>query len=172
MLVSIIKTPPTKIKMARPPASASSKLVFSISLKGFSVKLTASLPYFFEMLDFNFLFEFSRANCVAICAFLVPANLVCTLLTMILTALHRPAAQVYWSAALASVPALVMVWHVFTWFIVGVVMVPTFILLALAAVCLAINFWAVVHPQSMARLLRGLFMWVRGRLPFGAAVEG
>lgn len=91
---------------------------------------------------------------------------------MILTALHRPRVQVYWSAALACVPALIMVLHVFTWFIVGVVMMPTFILLALAAVCLAINFWAVIHPQSMARLLRGLFFWVRGRLPFGAAAEG
>ncbi|WP_261225394.1 hypothetical protein [Ancylothrix sp. D3o] len=146
--------------------------MFSISLKGFSAKLTASLPYFFEMFDFNFLFEFSRAHCIAICAFLVPANLVCTLLTMILTALHRPAVQVRFSAAFASVPALVMVLHVFTWFMVGVVMLPTFILLTLATVCLAMNFWAVVHPQSMARLLRWLFMWVRGRLPFGVATEG
>jgi len=90
---------------------------------------------------------------------------------MILTGLHRPPIQVRFSAAFACLPAWVMVLHVFTWFMVGVVMLPTFILLTLAAVCLAINFWAVVHPRSMARLLRWLFFWVRGRLPFGVATE-
>ncbi|MEE3718960.1 hypothetical protein V2H45_19630 [Tumidithrix elongata RA019] len=39
--------------------------------------------------------------------------------------------------------ALAMIFHVFTWFIVGVVMTPTFILLGLGGGCLAINFIAI-----------------------------
>lgn len=50
------------------------------------------------MFDFNTLTEFSRHYCIGICAFLVPANLVATLLTAIFTVLRRPAAQV-WQAA-------------------------------------------------------------------------
>lgn len=110
------------------------------------------------MFDFNALFEFSRVNCIAICAFLVPANLLFTLQTMILTGLRRPQRQVLAAAGLACIPALVMIFHVFTWWMVGVVMAPTFILLALASTCLSINFWAVAHPQSMSRLLRALFL--------------
>ena len=110
------------------------------------------------MFDFNALFEFSRVNCIAICAFLVPANLLFTLQTMILTGLRRPQRQVLAAAGLACIPALVMIFHVFTWWMVGVVMAPTFILLALASTCLSINCWAVAHPQSMSRLLRALFL--------------
>lgn len=106
------------------------------------------------MFDFNTLFEFSRANCLAICAFLVPANLLFTLQTMILTGLRRPQRQVLAAVGLACIPAVVMIFHVFTWWMVGVVMAPTFILLALASTCLSINFWAVAHPQSMSHLLR------------------
>lgn len=105
------------------------------------------------MFDFNALFEFSRANCLAICAFLVPANLLFTLQTMILTGLRRSQRQVLAAVSLACIPALVMIFHVFTWWMVGVVMAPTFILLALASTCLSINFWAVAHSQSMSRLL-------------------
>lgn len=115
------------------------------------------------MLDLSTLFEFSRTHCLAICGFLVPANLLATLTTMILTALNRPRFQVWISAAISCIPALVMVLHVFTWFAIGVVMAPTYILLCLAATCLIINFWALAHPQSMARLLRSLFFWLVGR---------
>jgi hypothetical protein len=114
------------------------------------------------MFDFNALFEFSRANCVTICAFLVPANLLLTLRTIVFTGLSRPQVQVRQAAVLACIPALVMVLHVWTWFMIGVVMAPTFILLWLASTCLGINFWAITHPQSMARLLSALFMM----LPF------
>ncbi len=114
------------------------------------------------MFDFNTLFEFSRANCVAICAFLVPANLLLTLRTIVFTGLSRPQVQVRQAAVLACIPALVMVLHVWTWFMIGVVMAPTFILLWLASTCLGINFWAITHPQSMVRLLRALFVM----LPF------
>ena len=109
------------------------------------------------MFDFHPLVEFSCTNCIAICAVLVPANLLLTLQTMILTALRRPQLQVRQAVFLAYIPAVVMVLHVLIWWMIGVVMAPTFILLWLASTCLSINSWAIIHPQSMARLLRTLF---------------
>ncbi len=99
------------------------------------------------MLDFNTLAEFSRANCVGICAFLVPANLLATLLTIILTVQHRPSHQVWKSVGIASIFALVMIVHVYTWFIIGVVMAPTYILLSLAITCMLINLAALVWQR-------------------------
>ncbi len=123
--------------------------------------------YLNPMLDFNTLFEFSCTNCIAICAVLVPANLLFTLQTMIFTGLNRPQVQVRQVAVLACIPALVMILHVFIWWIVGVVMAPTFILLWLAITCLGINFWAIAYPQTLARLLRSFFF----KLPFAPAVS-
>jgi hypothetical protein len=100
------------------------------------------------MLEFNTIAEFSRANCIAICAFLVPANMITTLLTMILTALRRPFHQIWKAAGFASIFALVMVLHVYTWFAIGVVMAPTFILLFLAVTCLLINSGIIIWQRS------------------------
>jgi len=97
------------------------------------------------MFDFNTLCDFSRANCLGICSFLVPANLVATSLTMLLTALGRPKVQVWQAAGIASILALVMVLHVFTWFMIGVVMVPTYILLWLGTSCLLTNLGAIAY---------------------------
>lgn len=108
------------------------------------------------MLNLDPLFEFSRTHCIAICAFLVPANLLATLQTMILTGLGRPSRQILQAAGFASCFALVISLHVLTWFMVGVVMAPTFILLFLAGVCLSVNFWAIAHPHSMVFLLHRL----------------
>jgi hypothetical protein len=105
------------------------------------------------MFDFNPLFEFSRTHCVTICTFLVPANLLTTLQTLILVGLHRPQIQVQRSTGVAGICALVMILHVLTWFMVGVVMLPTYILLFLGGACLGINLWAVFHSSSMRRLL-------------------
>jgi len=102
------------------------------------------------MIDFHTLAEFSRANCLGICAFLVPAILIATLLTIILTILRRPINQVQSAVGVASIFALVMILHVYTWFVVGVVMAPTFILLSLAITCLITNFAAIfVHRRFM-----------------------
>lgn len=112
------------------------------------------------MLDFNTICEFSRHHCVAICAFLVPANLLSAIATIILTALRRPAAQVQRVATIGNIFALVMIFHVITWFMVGVVMAPTYVLLILASSCLSVNCWAIAHPSSMVKLIRGLLAWV------------
>ncbi|MBW4556228.1 MAG: hypothetical protein KME59_09865 [Trichormus sp. ATA11-4-KO1] len=99
------------------------------------------------MLDFNTLAEFSRANCVSICAFLVPANLIATSLTIILTVLRCPTHQVWKAVGIASTFAFIMVLHVYTWFIIGVVMAPTYILLSLAISCLLTNFVIVLFQK-------------------------
>ncbi|WP_293126800.1 hypothetical protein [Microcoleus sp. bin38.metabat.b11b12b14.051] len=62
--------------------------------------------------------------------------------------------QVWASAAVAGLWATAMIFHVFTWFAIGVVMPPTYILLVMAIACLAINVWAVGHPSSMMQLIR------------------
>ncbi|ACC82564.1 MULTISPECIES: hypothetical protein [Nostoc] len=99
------------------------------------------------MLDFNTLVEFSRGNCISICAFLVPANLLVTILTMGLVALRRPSHQVWQSAGIASFFASVMILHVYTWFMIGVVMAPTYILLWLAITCLVTNLGAILYQR-------------------------
>ena len=104
------------------------------------------------MLDFNTLAEFSRNNCIGICAFLVPANILTTLLTMILTFLNRPLGQVRISTGLACLFASVMVLHVYTWFMIGVVMAPTYILLSLAVTCLLTNLLLIIWRRNSLQL--------------------
>jgi hypothetical protein len=110
------------------------------------------------MLDFYTLAEISRNNCTAICAFLVPANLLATLLTLILLIFHRPAVQLWLSTGIASIFACVMILHVYTWFMVGVVMLPTYILLSLAVTCLLINVLALVWRNNYLQLVS---LWSR-----------
>lgn len=110
------------------------------------------------MFHFNHLCEFSRLNCAAICAFLVPANLAATLQTMILVGLNRPLVQLVPAITMATMLAVVMIFHVFTWFMIGVVMLPTYILLTLGSVCLSINLWAIVNRKSMRQLLTEVWL--------------
>ncbi|MFN6568125.1 hypothetical protein [Dendronalium sp. ChiSLP03b] len=105
------------------------------------------------MLNFNTLAEFSRTHCISICAFLVPAILLATLLTIILIGLGRPTTQVCQTAGMASIFAFVMVLHVYTWFIVGVVMAPTYILLCLAITCLLTNLVAILYQRHQVNSL-------------------
>ena len=120
------------------------------------------------MLDFNLLFEFSRNNCVAFCAFLVPANLLATTNTLVLVFLQLSIGQIRLNATLACILALIILFHVGTWLMIGVVMIPTFILPFLAVTCLVINFWAIIFPSSLQRLLK--FMW-RSFLPQGFQIS-
>ncbi len=75
---------------------------------------------------------------------------------MVFAGLQRPQSQVQQAAILACIPAVVMILHVFTWLIIGVVMAPTYILFGLASTCLATNLWATIYPQSMVRLFTAL----------------
>lgn len=96
------------------------------------------------MLDFNTLADFSRGHCIGICAFLVPVNLIAAFVTIILTFLRRPIHQVWPSLGVSSILAVVMLLHVYTWFAVGVVMYPSYILLSLAICCLLANFVCII----------------------------
>lgn len=99
---------------------------------------------------FNTLAELSRTHCIALCAVLVPANLIATSLTMLLTALRRPLFQVWQSAGVASILAVLMLLHIWTWFMVGVVMAPTYILLWLASTCLLTNLGSIIVAKRLA----------------------
>jgi hypothetical protein len=123
------------------------------------------------MLDFNPLFEsvfdWSRTNCIGICAFLVPANMIATLQTMIFTGLRYQRSQILVINFLAVFYAAAMILHVFTWFVVGMIMAPTFILLFLGVVCLGINIWAIAKPENigdwMVVIWRTIINFVRSR---------
>lgn len=105
------------------------------------------------MFDFHTLAEFSRVNCVSICAFLVPANILTTLLTIVLTVLGRPNSQIWQSAGIATIFAVVMVIHVYTWFVINVVMAPTYILLSLALTCLITNLAVILFRRNSMQLV-------------------
>lgn len=100
--------------------------------------------------------QFSRNHCVGICAFLVPANMIITTQTLIFTGFRRPQWQSITTAITSFSYAIILLLHVWTWFLIGVVMAPTFILIFLALVCLGINLWAIVNPTSLSYLLRWL----------------
>ena len=102
-----------------------------------------------QMFDLHTMAEFSRTHCVSICAFLVPATLVATIATMIFTALRHPQARVWQAAGVAGFFALVMILHVATWFSIGVVMAPTYILLGLASTCLLTNLVMIVLQRRL-----------------------
>ncbi len=87
--------------------------------------------------------NFSRSHCIAICAFLVPANLIATSQTLLFTFWKRSPLQVLTMTAIASFYALLMISHVISWYAIGVVMAPTFILMFLGITCLAINLTAI-----------------------------
>jgi hypothetical protein len=105
------------------------------------------------MFDLTNLAELSRTHCVSLCAFLVPAILIATCLTIGLSALRRPKIRVWQSAGVAGIFAVVMLWHVYTWFEAGVVMVPTYVLLGLSSSCLISNIGAVSYSYSRVNRL-------------------
>jgi hypothetical protein len=49
-----------------------------------------------------------------------------------------------------------MIFHVFSWFAVGVIAAPTFILLYMATTCTILNGWAIARPRSMTQLVGNL----------------
>jgi hypothetical protein len=104
------------------------------------------------MLDLQPLFEFSRQNCVAICSFLVPANLLTTITTLVLVATGQSLTKMRWSRGMASVLAIALFLHVSTWFMIGIITPVTFILFGLGSTCLVVNLIAVAYRQQ-AQLL-------------------
>ncbi len=103
------------------------------------------------MLDLQSFFEFSRLNCVAICSFLIPANLIVTLTTLVLVATDQSLSKMRWSKTIASWLAVALFLHVSTWFMIGVVTPVTFILFGLGTTCLIANVMAVAYRQKIAQ---------------------
>ncbi|MBD2088730.1 hypothetical protein H6F67_02490 [Microcoleus sp. FACHB-1515] len=107
------------------------------------------------MLDLSYLADFSRTHCIAICAFLVPANLLATSQTLWMAWQQRPLKQLYLMAAVAALYAIAMVLHVMTWLWIGVIMLPTFVLLGLGSTCLISNAlaigWALYRRSQLSQ---------------------
>ncbi len=110
------------------------------------------------MIDLTTLAEFSRNNCLGICAFLIPFNLLATLQTLIFIGLNRPPSQILLISGFASLYSGLMVLHVFSWFLIGVVMIPTYILLSLGTTCLGINIWAIKSPQNLRQFIEKIVL--------------
>jgi hypothetical protein len=109
------------------------------------------------MLELNSIAEFSRCHCIGICAILVPTNLLLTIATMLSTALGRSTSTIYATVGLSILPAIVLLLHVTTWWAIGIVMLPTYILPILAITCLTINAYAAIDPQQTGHLLRKIY---------------
>jgi hypothetical protein len=105
-----------------------------------------------NLLDLNNLLAFSHTHCVAICAVLVPLNLLTTLQSLVLVGRRSQRRVLLLSAVFANLWAMLMLLHVLSWFVIGVVMPPTYILLTLAAVCLGLNTWAVCATAHLYQL--------------------
>lgn len=105
----------------------------------------------------DLLMAFSHTQCVAICAVLVPANLAATLQSLLMVGLQRPKAYQRLMTSMASLYALLMILHVASWFVIGVVMMQTYILLGLGLMCLSANLWAIAAPMSLQVILHTLY---------------
>jgi hypothetical protein len=101
--------------------------------------------------------EFSHHHCVAICAAMVPANLLATLQTLVLTFQPSKRRRLWGSILLANSLALLLSLHVLSWLWVGVIMPPTYILFSLALVCLSLNAWALLSPLSLKQVLHRIY---------------
>ncbi|MDJ0731963.1 MAG: hypothetical protein QNJ33_18450 [Crocosphaera sp.] len=100
------------------------------------------------MFDIISITELSRNHCISICAFLVPANLLATLLSLIFIVIKPSRIQLLTSVTIAILFAITLSLHVASWWIIGVIQAPTFILLALATVCISLNIWAIAESQQ------------------------
>ncbi len=105
------------------------------------------------MLYLEPIFEFSRQNCVNICSFLVPANLLVTILTLTLLGMQRPLSQIKISVSVATIFALTLFLHIATWFIIGVITPVTFILAGLGTTCLLTNLVAIFYRKDISCLI-------------------
>ncbi|NJL84459.1 MAG: hypothetical protein HC890_18785 [Chloroflexaceae bacterium] len=99
------------------------------------------------MMTLTWLCEFSRINCVAICAFLVPTLLLATVQTLLLLVWSQSLWRLRGFAIASCLVALTLFSHVATWFIIGVITPVTFILAGLGGTCLAINGFALGFQQ-------------------------
>ncbi|MEN9222424.1 MAG: hypothetical protein Q6M04_08295 [Thermostichus sp. BF3_bins_97] len=111
--------------------------------------------------DLGVLLSWSRAYCGWVCGALVPACLMITLQVLLFTAFGYPQRWIPALACLFWVGLLEA--HVLSWFWVGVVRIPTFVLIGLGVLCLVLAGWAMVFPTPLQRLGQWTKGWLRGR---------
>lgn len=109
------------------------------------------------MFDLQPLFEFSRQNCVAICSFLVPANLIATTITFILVATNQSLLNLRWAMGIGSMMAIALFLHISTWFIIGVITPVTFILFGLGTTCLLTDVLVFIFRQEISQTISTKF---------------
>ena len=100
-------------------------------------------------LNFATINHLSRCHCVAICALLVPTNLLLSTAVILLTGLARSPQTRRNLSIIGTFTALLLIAHVASWWIVGVVAPATFILPALGLLCTVTN-WGCVKYSSIA----------------------
>lgn len=103
------------------------------------------------------LLHLSHHHCVAICATLVPLNLLATSSTLYFCLAGFPRRYQIRSLSLAVGLALILLLHVGSWWIVGVVRVQTYILVALSCICLGLNALSWQGPGWLRRVGRPMF---------------
>lgn len=108
------------------------------------------------MIDLEPISQFSRQNCVAICAFLVPANLFLTASSFVFL-LKSKTFALRFSASVAVLFSLTLFLHVATWFLIGVVTPVTFILGGMGATCILTNLILVIYQNFLGNYLLNLF---------------
>jgi hypothetical protein len=113
----------------------------------------------------------STSYCLAICTVLIPANLLCTFVTLCTLRYPQAQSQVRLAAGLGLLSAVALALHVFSWFLLGVVMPPSYVLLSLAALCMGLNLWAAVRPEHLLGWLRFLSLSLSGRYPRAKALH-
>lgn len=122
-------------------------------------------------LDFSTINHLSRCYCVAICAFLVPTNLLLSTAVILLTGLDRSAPARRNLSIAGTFAAMLLIAHVASWWMVGVVAPATFILPALGLLCTTVN-WSCMKYSSAGHYIDA---WVlsrfRRRLDSSPAVE-
>ncbi len=120
-------------------------------------------------LDFSTINHLSRCHCLAICAFLVPTNLLLCSAVILLTGLDRSPQVRQNLSVVGTFAALLLIAHVASWWIVGVVAPATFILPSLGLLCTTLN-WSCVKYSAIA----GYYIdaWVLSRFRRGQNLDG
>ncbi len=115
------------------------------------------------MFDFANLLEFSHQYCVAICGTLIPISALATFQTIVLAGLQRSRLQIWMAVAFASLCVLLLLLHVLSWFVVGVVAAQTYLILCLGSLFFSVNLVTGFYPQQVRKLLVWLGERVLGR---------
>jgi hypothetical protein len=116
------------------------------------IPLRSKKPSAIAMFDLATLNHFSRCNCVAICAALIPVNLLISTAVIVLSAIDQSPRQRQQLAVLGIFPGTLLISHVASWWIVGVIAPATIILPSLALLCTSINWTCVWKPALAQRL--------------------